>query len=142
MPPRGFTLIELLTSVAVIGLLLGLVTVAYSSLRSNVSLGNSAEEIVDALRTAQSRAIAGQGGTDQCVHFTATVFSVYSGPCTAASKVDHTLPAGISKLSGPSDVTFQRLTGTTVAAADIVIGFIGGLQKTIHVDTVGKIFIQ
>ncbi len=146
----GFTMIELLVSIAILGLMLAIGIPSYASLRQNVALGNTADEIASALRLAQSSAMASQGGTAQGVHFTASQYCLFSvSTCSAAMPTSCPSATTTYALGGygiaisgvPLDVCFDRLSGTTTAKS-IVVGISGGSSKTISVTTVGKITVQ
>jgi type IV fimbrial biogenesis protein FimT len=141
----GFTVIELLVVIGILGLMLAIGIPSFASIRRNVALGNTADEIVSALRLAQNSAMASQGGVDQGVYFTATQYCLFggtwSGTCPSASTTYTMGSYGITVSGAPISVVFQHLTGVT-SARTIVVGISGGSQKTITVEATGKLSVQ
>jgi prepilin-type N-terminal cleavage/methylation domain-containing protein len=142
---RGFTIIELLVAVGILGLMLAIGIPSFASIRKNVALGNDADEIVSALRLAQSSSMASQGGQNHGVLFMSDKYCLFSGSAPAscpASGTTYTLGGyGIAIVGAPITVLFQRLSGVT-SAQSIVVGISGGSQKTIQLEATGKISIQ
>jgi prepilin-type N-terminal cleavage/methylation domain-containing protein len=80
---KGFTLIEVLVVSAITVLITGFLIVNFS--RSRVDLNQVALTVTDAIREAQSLALAGSlvRGTYRCgygIHFDATGYRIYAGP--------------------------------------------------------------
>lgn len=140
----GFTIIELVVVLAIIGVLLAIGLPSFASLRRNVALSSTVDEIVAALRLAQANAMSSQGGAAQGVYFTASQYCRFSGTTWVSCQADTTYPLGgygLSISGAPVSVVFQHLTGATTAQS-IVVGITSGPQKTIQLDATGKIAVQ
>jgi putative endonuclease len=136
----GFTLIELLVVMSIISILTAVALPSYNMMRNNATLNSDAQELISNLRLAQSQAMSAQDGLSWGVRLEADRYIIYGGDWSAPQyqKV-HTLKNGIQIIQGANtEVVFKRLYGTT-ADATISIGFNGGKQKTVKVDSIGKI---
>lgn len=140
MGKQGFTLVELLVSISIIMLLVAIGVPSYKIMRNSVALSGESEEIVNALRTAQNRAMTSQDGTVWGVHFEASSFTVFGDDWTTPiAPTTYQLDSNLEILSAtPLTVTFERLTGTS-SENTIVVGFSGGKQKTIEIKNSGRI---
>lgn len=155
MHRRGFTTIELLTVISIIALATTISFPSIQSMRKNVVVNGAGQEVVDALRLAQNRAIASQDGTSQGVFFEQTQYTVYSGDCTSRNNPEvHQLGNGM-QIQGSAvsrDILFSRLSGAAtaydcssasiVAMPSIIVGSPGGSIKTITVNTAGAVGVQ
>lgn len=140
--PRGLTAIELLTVISIIGILTAIGVPSYAAMQKHVALNNAAQEIVDALRVAQNRAISSQDATSHGVHFEADHYVSCTGTCDPVSYDEtHTLNGPSICAGVGSNIVFTRLTGTT-AAQTITVGNTCGDVKTIVVDPIGRITLQ
>lgn len=135
---NGFTIIEVLIAIGILGLLMVMAGLSYVSLRQRVALDNSAEEVVNALRTVQSWAITGQGGIDtQCINFTASSYNAPCGCSGSTCQITHNLN-GIT-LSPVTQINFDRLTGLTAAAVAITLTA-NSSTRTVQIEANGNIF--
>jgi len=137
---KGFTLVELLVVMSIISILTAVALPSYSLMRNYATLNGDTQELISNLRLAQSRAMSAQDGLSWGVRLEADRYIIYGGDWSAPQfQTVHMLKNGIQIIQGVnSEVVFNRLYGTT-ADATISIGFISGKQKTVEVDSVGKI---
>ena len=136
----GFTMIELMISLAIMALLAVLVIPSFTSLRSNVALGNASRELQSALRVAQNRAMVAQNGTDHGVHLESNYYVLFGGSWSTPNYTNVVnLPAGIV-ISGAAGqtVTFDRLSGLPTAAQVVTLQA-GSNQEMVQIDTSGLI---
>ena len=147
---KGFTLIELLTVIAVMGILTAVAVPSYAVIKQHSVLDSAAQEVVSALKTAQNMAMTAQGGEDYfnvtfitknqykiCIGQNSCSTQVYSPPELDSGLVfSYVFP----QTSFPFTINFTRLTGNS-SAGTVKIG-LPGKEKTIQVDSIGKITIQ
>ncbi len=122
---RGFTLIELLITCAILGVLITLASLAYSSLQRKIALNNTVEEAISALQTVQSWAMMGQvnqdGSETQCFRLTSNSYQSPCGCSGTACKISANFTGGITAhyyfdndhtdLLNTVDISFNRLSG-------------------------------
>jgi prepilin-type N-terminal cleavage/methylation domain-containing protein len=113
---KGFTLIELLVVSAITVLIAGFLIANFS--RTRVDLNQTTSLVQDAIRSAQSMALAGtlygHPGTYRCgygIHFLANGYIVYAGP--NASSVDCTTQSRTYS-SDADDIVNQSLFSNAV----------------------------
>lgn len=136
----GFTILELLVVIAILGIISATAFPAYQTIKQNITLSNTVQEIVSSLRTAQSRSLTSHEGTLHGIHFSTDAYTLYGGSWASPTySQSHMLETGIQILSGaPDEVEFERLTGRATALT-LDIGFPGGKYMTVLIDPSGRI---
>ena len=137
---KGFTLLELLTVIGIMSALFLTSWPLYHSINNSISLKSSSQEIVNALRLAQTRAINSQGNAVHGLHFNTDSYIVFSGPwATPIQSREHDLRHGLAITTGDgTTITFSRLSGDA-SDATIVISQSPTNKSTIAVNKAGKI---
>ena len=140
---KGFTLLELLTVMSIIGILTAVSIPSYHIIKRNVTLNNSAKELVSNLRTAQRQSLSSQDGVKWGIRFENNQYIlIWCDDTSCYDDTVHSLANDIEIIQGAgTEIEFTRLTGTTTDQ-DIIIGFSGGKQKTITIEQVGKISLK
>lgn len=139
---RSFTLIELLIVIGVIIILLGLTIISLKLFYKTSDLDNTTQEIISALRLAQSKALASEGASQHGVYFDDTTSphqytlfkgGSYAGRETSADEI-HKFPESVEiyniNLNGGKEVVFNRVDGRALPAGDLGIRLIANPFKT------------
>lgn len=149
---RGFTLVELLVVIAILGAILGLTIPSFISFTQSQFLKQGLEQVQNDLRAAQSRSqsgVASAAGGSVCWGVQipksgdATMFEDGYNDCsTGAFVVTNTgkLPGGVVATTG-GVITFLRITGQPVSAADITL-VLNDVSKHVLVEAGGNIYVQ
>ena len=140
---KGFTFIEVLLVIALLGLLVGLLVPFYQSFQVSNQLDTTAFEIVQTLRMAQARAMAGDEGSIFGVHLESQKFVLFKGGvyqngevANEINEVPRTL--NVSTSFGP-DITFSKIKGETSTAGTITILSDINESKVIQINAKGNI---
>ncbi len=137
----GFTLIEVLTVIGIISILVVVAVPSYALMRNNVALTSTVEDLADTLRIAQNYSMTSQDGATWGVHCASDRYSMYKGTWPTAPAKETLLPSGVTMTCGISDITFERLTGST-QNTQITVSLSTGVVRTIQVSASGKISLQ
>ncbi len=132
----GFTAIELLITIGVLGTLAAIGIPSYAHAQQRLIVRQSATELANALRQAQTKAIAGIDGSDVTVTITATTVTT-----TTANTSSQWLPPSGVELE-PSTLIFTRLTGRASSSDSITLANTSGQSYDVAVTTTGIIVAQ
>lgn len=144
----GFTLIEILVVLAILGLTAGLIFPNFNFWQKQSSLDAAAQEIVSALRLAQSQTLASEGASVFGVYFETDKFTLFKGVSFYPSSPDnniHPLNSSLKiaaiNLGGVNFAVFDRLTGRTANYGYVRIeqASDASRSKTIFLDASGII---
>jgi prepilin-type N-terminal cleavage/methylation domain-containing protein len=154
---RGFTALELILTLALFGVVVGIVAIPLVSLQTRNAVADASARIVDTLRRAETQALSGHFGDRWGVHFSdgdgcalpATRFHLFRGT-SYTSATDTTdafdVPGGAAitalSLGGGCDVTFSRFQGTATPAGTITVTSVNGQSKIITVNGYGRVVEQ
>ncbi len=152
---QGFTLTELLVTMGVLAILIALSAPAFRTFQNESDLQNATEEIRDVLQLAQSRTLASENESQYGVYFTTGVsphqyiFFQGSGYASRDPAQDQvfTLPSSVEfvsfdfEVSGGQEVVFNRLTGTTGDAGNMVLRLRDDASRTqtLYVESLGNV---
>lgn len=147
---RGFSLLELLLVIAILAILATLGFGFFRGFTKNVELDSTAKTIVSDLRDARGKAMSGEDSRKWGIRFinaSDDYYEFFSTPTDysdASKSVKNTayLARGVS-FSSPSegqnsDVIFGKITGTSTAAAIIIVS--ESRSKTINITASGNIY--
>lgn len=140
---RGFTLVEVMLVIGILGVIVGLAIPFYQSFQISSALDNAGQEIVQALRNTQAKAIASQGLESQGVHFGTNQFIVFSGatynpvdPDNEIFELSNTIDI---TSSGSNEVVFSVGEGLPDTQPVITITSSNNESKVISINALGRI---
>lgn len=149
---RGVTLIEIIITTTVIVALAALAIPLYANFQSESLLDTSSEDIIQTLREAQTRAMAGDGDRPWGVHFAPvggdSQYALFRGSDYANRDTDYdlvTILADSLTLStldfsnGSTTVVFQKIRGTSLNFGSLTLTSTNGDAATIFVNAAGAV---
>ncbi|MFA5134899.1 MAG: type II secretion system protein [Patescibacteria group bacterium] len=139
---NGFTFIEVLIVIGMLGLLSGLAIPFYQSFQVDSRLDDTAHEAAQALRRAQSMAMASDALSAFGVHFDGQQFVLFRGHAYVPGDqfndvVDVSQPLSVTA----ADVVFEAVTGTA-APATVTISAAAGRSRTLTINNLGIVNVQ
>jgi prepilin-type N-terminal cleavage/methylation domain-containing protein len=141
MNNRGFSLIELLLVVAIVAVLGAGSASFYSRFIVQNDVAVTRDQLVAALRKAQTYSMVGKRASPWGVHYTTGTITLYQGPSFALrnSAVDEKISVRSTiLLSGLTEINFARMSGIPSAMPTITIS--GNADtKSVTVNAVGAI---
>ena len=138
----GFSLIELLIALAVLGTILGLGVPISSSAYRNFLLGAEIEKFVILARRAEGLSTAGYREKDHGLAVQSGNLTVFEGASFAARNPDFDESYNLSdsiQISGPSEITFQLLSGRPFASSSWTISLDSGAGKIVSINEEGAV---
>lgn len=151
----GFTLVELLTILGILIIITVTTVPAYRNFQKESDLTNSAEEIINILRVAQSKTLASEQDSQWGVYFSTTTvpnqYTLFKGVDYDSRDTffdqNYTLSSSVETneidlTESDSEVVFNKLIGTTSNYGSISLRLITDVSKTktIIVESSGQIF--
>lgn len=138
----GFSLIELLLSVTIIGILVGLSLPVYNSFAVRNDLDLTGQQVVGALRRAQTYAMGMQSDSAWSVRVEATTVTLFKGTVFGSrdTNYDETISVpGSVTVGGLSEVQFSKLTAAPNTTGSITLTSNANDSRTITVNAKGRI---
>ncbi|PIZ88822.1 MAG: hypothetical protein COX90_02540 [Candidatus Nealsonbacteria bacterium CG_4_10_14_0_2_um_filter_38_17] len=153
---NGISLFEV---VVVVGIVLCLIAIAVPALRffqRDSDLNNSAEEIINTLRLAQSKTVASEGSSKWGVYFNnATMphkYTLFKGSSYATREISfdeiHNLPSLVEisaiSLGSGNEVVFNKVSGGAIPSGNVVIRLVNETSKTksVYIDSAGQVSLN
>jgi len=150
---NGFTLTELLVVIGILIILTSLTVPVFRFFQKESDLNNSAEEIVNILRLAQSKTLASEGASQYGLYFDNTTsphqYTIFKGNDYVFRDTSfddiHKLPESVEiyeiSLGGGSELFFNRITGNATPAGYLKIRLINDYSKTknIYIESSGLV---
>ena len=128
---KGFSLIEILMTVAITLILATASTSIYGNLQVSTQLNESVALIVQAIRTARERSIAGLNNASHGVCFESNRYILYQGPSCALRDQAYDLATNLESALSLS---------TTLENGDVVFSKGTGIPNVTGIDTVTVIY--
>lgn len=139
---RGFTFLEVLVVLGVLGVLVGLAIPFYQSFQVDSRLDDTAHEVVQTLRIAQSKAMASESFSAHGVHFEAQRFILFRGDTYVVGDPFNEVTGVAQPLSFTSgDIVFDTVTGITVGST-ITVSTSTGRTRTVTINSLGVVDVQ
>lgn len=144
---RGITAIEVLVVVTIL-VLIAIVTVpSFVSFRKNQALQNTTNSIVSLLQEARSKTLGSYNNTFYSVYIDTDSTTLFTGGTyVSGDATNKTIPyespvvlQSATLTGGGSQISFDRLKGTTAQSGTIVVGIPSEAFKTISVTASGVI---
>lgn len=140
----GFTLIEVLVAVFIIAITATMAIPSWKSFSDTLNIGNTAKAIDSKVNLAKSYSISALNGANYGVRFEAAKVILFNANPYAVIE-EYDLPAtmeiyDVSLNGGGTDVTFNRLTGTTDNYGSVKVRIISDNSrwKQIFINTEGQ----
>lgn len=135
---RGFTLIEMLVVLALAGIVMFIVTGAFSSATGREALDKETTVVLSLLDQARSQTLSAKNASVYGVHFEATKATLFVGPSYSDASFSNVVEpmnplvkiGAISLTGGGSDVVFNRLTGETGQSGTIILSLAASSTQT------------
>jgi prepilin-type N-terminal cleavage/methylation domain-containing protein len=143
----GFTLVELLIVIA-ITLIIGVASIPiYGNLQVSGQLNENSSQIIQTIRTAQSRSIARVNGAQHGIQFGNTNYTLYQGASYATRdtnldrtvSLDTALAISTSLSGGSTDINFSKGFGVPSATGTVTLSHDVGGPRTITINDVGMV---
>jgi prepilin-type N-terminal cleavage/methylation domain-containing protein len=141
----GFTFIELLVVVAIIGLLVAVVSAPLSQFRKAQAIENTANALVAVLNDARTRTLAASNGTNYSVRIESSRAILFPGSSYSDGAgtneiwdYEATVTAAPVLAGGETQVTFDRLRGTTSQAGTVTLSSSGD-TRIVTINSTGSI---
>jgi prepilin-type N-terminal cleavage/methylation domain-containing protein len=143
----GFSVIEILIVMAIMGIILTIAVMSFSSARAKKQLEITVDSISAKLEEAKANAVSGKGGVSYGMNFTSTSYTLFAGDTfnpNSETNSSSTVPVDITitrNISGGGDtIVFSRMTGTPQTTGDIIITGTSG-AATVTVGILGDISV-
>lgn len=141
----GISIIEIILVLAVVALMFAIIVPSLISFRKNQAIQNSTNALVSLLEEARAKTLASYNNTFYSVFVDtdrATIFdgSSYSSTDSLNKVVFYESPIILQSISlngGGSNISFERLKGTTTNYGTIILQIPSGSSKTITVSASG-----
>ncbi len=144
----GFTFVEILVVIAILIILAGLAIPFYQSFQLSSQLDNTAQEVVQSLRRAQSQAMASDYFSEYGIFFGAHDYTIFRGasfdPADTFNEVfnvSSTLTINLA-LGGSSSVVFSRVQGVPNNTGSITLISANGEERLITIQNPGIVYAQ
>lgn len=149
---KGFTLIEILVATTLIAVLFSLSLSYYNRFNRSQTLSQAINNLKSDIRLAQDKALAGEKPT-QCLAVTLVGYKVKfvnnstyqmtvlcdGSEYSVSGKESISLPTGVAKSAGASEVFFRVLGYGVDQAITFTLSYQGVGQKTISVSKTGEV---
>ncbi len=142
MQQSGFTLIELLLSVGIISIMVTLTLPVYNMFAQRNELDIAGQQLVSALRRAQTYARGMQDDSAWSVEIGSTTVTLFKGTSFGSrdATADETFSVpGTVTVSGLSEVQFSKFTGAPNTTGTITLTSNANDSRTVTVNAKGRI---
>lgn len=129
--------------IGVLGIVTGLAIPFYQSFQISSALDNASHELIQGLRTAQSRSLSSQGLTSHGVHIDSGRFVVFSGSVYNPSAPENEIfeiPSTVSiSSSGSDNILFSVVTGLPDSQPTITLESTNNESVNITINELGVV---
>lgn len=143
----GYGILHFIIIIAVIGILLGVAAVPFFNFRQQQALEHTTDAVVSILGEARAKTLAGYDNTSYSVHIEATKVvlftgTVYSAGASTNKNILYETDVSLGTLTlsgGGSNVSFDRLKGTTAQYGTIILQSSNGQSRTVTITSAGTV---
>ena len=139
----GFTLLELLLSVAIIGVLAGISMPLYMTFNQRNALNSSAEDVVAALRRAQTYARGVEEDSQWGVKIASGTATLFKGSSYASREISFdepiNIPANITVSGALTEVIFSKLVGAPATTGSVTLTSNTNETRTVTLNAKGMV---
>ena len=149
---HGFTLIELIVLISILGIILGIALVGFSSFLSTSKLDTLNEDVISFVRKAREKTLASEASFAYGVHIEESKLVIFRAPTYTQGEItneEYVLPSNffiplVSLADGGNDIIFQLLSGQTLTFGIITIEkrSDSSVQKTVRIYETGIVEIE
>ncbi len=147
MSIKGFTIIELLIVLTIVAVLVGVTSLPVIRFRREQALQNTTNAVLTVINEARAKTLAGTNNTNYSVRFESDRAILFQGAAYQSTSgtnqiflYESPVVLGTVALSGGgSEITFDRLRGTTAQHGTLQLQLPGFSSTTITVTTTGTV---
>lgn len=142
--PLGFTLIEVLLVVITVGVLMALTLPIGINFYRTQQLNSTSQEVIQALRKAQLKAISQERDSDFGVYFNSHQYLIFKGSSYQTRDTTYDELFKVSQnifFDGISEIVFGKLEGLPSVTGNIILRT-GSETKIISINKAGRINLE
>ncbi len=144
---KGLTVVELLMTISIIGIIIAIIVPSLGEFRKNQSIQNSTNAVVSLLEEARTKTLASYNNTFYSVKIESDKATLFTGGTYSSGGTDNKIifyesPVVLQSVSlngSVTQVSFDRLKGTTSQYGTIILQIPSGVSRTITVSAGGII---
>lgn len=142
MSNRGFTLVEMMLSVGILSLLAGLSLPVYQSFQNRNELDLNTQNLVSALRRAQTYARGMHGDSQWGVSVQSNTITLFKGTSYATRDTAYDETSAISAstaTSGLTEIMFAKLSGAPATTGNVTLTSTNNDVRTVTINAKGMV---
>ena len=147
MSTKGFTIIELLIVLTILAVLVGVISLPVIRFRREQALQNTTNAVLTVINEARAKTLAGTNNTnygvrfesDRAILFQGSTYQSTSGTNQIFLYESPVVLGTVALFGGSSEITFDRLRGTTAQHGTLQLQLPSGTTRTITVTANGTV---
>ena len=141
----GFTALELILVLAIFVVTAGVTLPFLGKFRTSETLETHAQEIVQTLRRAQHKSLAGQRDSAWGVQFQAGEYILFAGTSYATRNTafdeSHKVTGNFT-FSGSGELVFRKISGAAMTGGTVTLAHTDAGSRSVEVNSAGAISLQ